>query len=177
MRARILLRALGPVALIMLIIFLIVLHGVVSHLRSRTGDIRRDTTTVLQRSLYTAILVTYLMLPGVSRSIFKARQCISYNNNDSPSKRRSYLIADLSVQCNADEDARFASYNAFFWVIFAMWPVLVPLIYMLLLVKATPAVRAQRLTPLANACRFLWRDYSAGLLFWEVIDLMRRLLL
>ena len=54
---------------------------------------------------------------------------------------------------------------------------LVPLIFLLPLTRVRTAVTAQRRTPLANACRFLWCDYDAGLLFWEVIDLLRRLLL
>ena len=54
---------------------------------------------------------------------------------------------------------------------------LVPLSYLLLLKRVRHAVRAQRLTNLADASRFLWRDYRASLLYWEVIDILRRLLL
>ena len=33
------------------------------------------------------------------------------------------------------------------------------------------------MTPLARACRFLWRDYDPRFLFWEVVDLSRKLFL
>ena len=177
MRERLLLNALWPCGLLAMVISAIALQGAVAHFRATAApqDILA-TTIVLERSLYAAILIFYLALPGVSRSVFRARQCVSYNNDDSVGKLRSYLIADLSVKCNAD-DPDFASLDAYFWSFFALWPVCVPLAFLLLLVKVRPAVQEQRLTPLADACRFLWRDYDAGLLFWEVIDLLRRLLL
>eukprot|EP00961_Rhodomonas_salina_P006486 88046-Rhodomonas_salina.1 len=39
---------------------------------------------------------------------------------------------------------------------------------MALLLLVQPSVRAMRVTVLANACRFLWRDYDSSFLFWEV---------
>jgi len=179
MDKQLLMSALWPYALLALVIAAIAVQGAVSHFRAPAAALRRTaaTTIVLERSLYAAILIFYLVLPGVSRSIFKARQCASYSNDDALGTRRSYLLADLSVKCSAAKDADFASLDAYFWSFFALWPMLVPLAFLLLLAKVRPAVRAQRLTPLAVACRFLWRDYNAGLLFWEVIDLLRRLLL
>ena len=126
--------------------------------------------------MYHAILVAYLVLPSVSRSIFKARQCESFDINAFTGERRSYLVADLDVLCSPDDD-EFRGLDAYFWAFFALWPVLVPLAFLALLLWIRPAVRAQRIGPLARACRFLWRDYDPRLLFWEVVDLGRKLFL
>ena len=46
-------------------------------------NLRRDLArNALRRLLYWAILVAYLALPSVSRSIFKAKQCKSFNIDD-----------------------------------------------------------------------------------------------
>ena len=135
MRERLLLNALWPYGAITLVLALIAVQGAVSYFRAPAAPRKTSLATiVLQRSLYAAVLIVYLVLPGVSRSIFKAQQCVSYNSNDSLGTRRSYLIADLSVQCNAAEDQNFASLSAYVWSFFALWPMLVPLGFLLLLI-------------------------------------------
>ncbi|EOD27306.1 hypothetical protein EMIHUDRAFT_114743 [Emiliania huxleyi CCMP1516] len=42
---------------------------------------------------------------------------------------------------------------------------------------AASEVRAKRVRATARACRFLWRDYDPRFLFWEVVDLGRKLFL
>ena len=137
-------------------------------LSGRADALRRDLVrATLRRLLYWAILVAYLVLPSVSRSIFKARQCESFNIDDLTGDRRSYLVADLDVLCSADDD-EYRGLDAYFWAFFVLWPVLVPLAFLALLLWIRSEVRAQRVTPLATACRFLWRDYEVAFLFWEV---------
>ena len=52
-----------------------------------------------------------------------------------------------------------------------------PLGFLALLLRVRKPVAAQRATPLSRATRFLWRDYSARFLFWEVLDLVRKIFL
>jgi hypothetical protein len=52
-------------------------------------------------------LVLYLVLPSVSRSIFTTRLCRSFGYDDFDGTRRSYLVADGSIQCTGG-DAEFA---------------------------------------------------------------------
>ena len=132
---------------------------------------------LLGRLLYWAIFIFYLVLPSVSRSIFSARLCESFGYDDATGQRISYLLADPSRTCDAgptwdDETGGLAPY---FWAFFALWPVLVPLGFLALLLRVRKPVAAQRATPLSRATSFLWRDYSARFLFWEVLDLVREL--
>jgi hypothetical protein len=126
--------------------------------------------------------VFYLVLPTVSRSLFRARQCEAFDYADSGNfTSRSYLLADLHIHCNdgGDEwDSKgFSRLQPYFWSFFVLWPVLVPLAFFGLLLAIRPAVREQRVSTLALACSFLWRDYDPAFLFWEVLDLARKLFL
>ena len=60
---------------------------------------------------------------------------------------------------------------------FALWPVLTPLLFIMLLVHIRPSVRRNSPTPLAIACRFFWDDYDESMMFWDVIDTVRKLIL
>ena len=178
MAERLLLAGLWPIASIMLGGAAIACYALAEWLLSgRADSLRREfVRATLRHLLYWAILVAYLVLPSVSRSIFKAKQCESFDINAFTGERRSYLVADLDVLCSPDDD-EFRGLDAYFWAFFALWPVLVPLAFLALLLWIRPAVQAQRIGPLARACRFLWRDYDPRLLFWEVVDLGRKLFL
>ena len=120
--------------------------------------------------LYWAIFLFYLVLPSVSRSIFSAILCRSFGYDDASETRISFLLADTSLKCNAGPDWENGSseLRVYFWSFFGLWPVLVPVSFLTLLLRVRVPVTAQRATPLSTATSFLWRDYSAGFLFWEV---------
>ena len=83
-------------------------------LSGRADSLRREfVRATLSHLLYWAILVAYLVLPSVSRSIFKAQQCESFDINVFTGERRSYLVADLDVLCSADDD-EFRGLDAYF---------------------------------------------------------------
>lgn len=133
-------------------------------------------TLTLYRSLYAFIFVSFLVLPTVARSIFRTRQCESFGHDDATGERRSYLLADLTVRCS-DADPVFARLHVYFIGFFVLWPVLVPLLFLGLVLRVTPYVRKHRITRLASACRFLWRDYDDSSLWWETADMMRKVFL
>ncbi|EOD07169.1 hypothetical protein EMIHUDRAFT_97003 [Emiliania huxleyi CCMP1516] len=174
MADRLLLAGLWPFAAMLLGGAAIACYALAEWLLSgRAGSLRRDLVrSTLRRLLYWAILVAYLVLPSVSRSIFKAKQCESYDINVFTGDTRSYLVADLDVLCSTDEHRGL---DAYFWAFFVLWPVLVPLAFLALLLSIRSEVRAQRVRATARASRFLWRDYDPRFLFWEVVDLGRKL--
>ena len=173
MRKRLLLGALWPYAAILLGAAALAARAAVKLLSDRADKALRRTVCceLLTHILRWAIPVAFFVLPPVSRSIFRARQCESYAISDFTGERRSYLVADLDVLCSTDDD-EYRRLDAYFWAFFVLWPVLVPLSFLALLLQIRRDVRAQRVSPVARACRFLWRDYdpAAGFLFWEVRD-------
>jgi hypothetical protein len=144
--------------------------------RRRSALLRK----MLDRSIYFFILVLYLALPSVARSLFKARQCESFVWRDEPLKRISFLQADLKITCNTGESWSADAFNKlqpFFWSSYVLWFVLVPSSFLILLLRVQASIVDQRITGLANACRFLWRDYNARSHYWELVDLVRKLIL
>jgi len=136
-----------------------------------------DLRTVLWgRMLKFTIIFVYIVLPPSARRIFDAIKCKSFQTNDAKSQTRSFVLSDLSLGCSAD-NPEYASVYRLFLAFLVLWPVLVPLIMFGLLWKIRHLVRAKRTTPLAEACSFLWRDYSEGFLYWEIFDIYRKLTL
>ncbi|EOD10874.1 hypothetical protein EMIHUDRAFT_215127 [Emiliania huxleyi CCMP1516] len=175
MSTRLLVAGLWPYGAVTFVSLAIVAVAAVLNVKQRQAFDRQ----LLGRLLYWAILIFYLVLPSVSRSIFSARLCESFGYDDATGQRISYLLANPSLTCDAgpawdDETSGLAPY---FWAFFALWPVLVPLGFLALLLRVRKPVAAQRATPLSRATSFLWRDYSAGFLFWEVLDLVRKIFL
>jgi len=115
-----------------------------------------------------------LVLPSVCRQIFDARTCQSFASNDNKNEFESYLIADWSLKCN-NGDANYEGLQKVFWALFAIWPVAVPLGFFVLTMLIRPTVQAGTTTPLAEACQFIWFDYKKDVMFWEVIDLIRKI--
>jgi hypothetical protein len=73
---------------------------------------------MLDRSIYFFILVFYLALPNVARSLFKARQCESFPWRDEPTERISFLQADFKITCNTGTSWSadvFDQLAPFFW--------------------------------------------------------------
>jgi hypothetical protein len=131
------------------------------------------------RFLNVALMTFYLVLPGISNSIFSIIQCqrfITIGTRDDPLEYSRYLIDDLSVECDRS-DPRYASLQVLFAVSLVLWPVLVNILWIHLISRIWHPIRAHRLTPLANACRFLWRDYEPSMMFWDVVDLIRKIFL
>lgn len=142
----------------------------------------------------------------------QAKRCVSFVYSDlaqdDGAVYRKYLAADLTIKCNSGpgwNDDEYTGLTAYFWGLFVLWPVLVPLVFFILLLRSSPAARAKRPTPLASACgraplapasaapsppgsfdfeprspaprSFLWRDYRAPLMYWELLDLIRKIFL
>lgn len=176
MKWRLLFSALWPYAAFLLLSFGIAVHALVARRGHEAFSFRKTLRTVLMRCLYALILIFYLVLPSVSRSIFKARQCESFTYDDETGKRISFLLADLSLTCNSGPgwSNESAGLQAYFWPLFVIWPVAVPIGFLMLLLPTRSALRRKRITMLARASSFLWRDYEPALLFWEVIDMYRK---
>jgi len=163
-----------PYALLLLQFGGIFLHAIIIDMRKLT---RKDAAAkFLSRSLYVTIIVFYLVLPSVSRSIFDAITCQSFASSDADNESQSYLRSDWNLRCDGN-DPSYDRVKTLFWVLFTAWPVSVPLLFLGLLLFIRPSVRMNRITPLAEACRFLWRDYERSTMYWEFIDVVRKICL
>ena len=183
MRARLIINTTWPHVLVALIAAVLWFSSYLVHTvrvrKSKLEGQKFDAFTFRQRLVYLTIVVFYFAVPTVSRNTFDAIKCKAFEtNDDSNPKTDSYLVADMSIQCDDNEpDSKFRQLQRIFWVAFALWPVLTPIVFLALLMAVRRSVRAKKPTSLANALRFLWEDYDESIMFWDIVDTWRRLVL
>jgi len=177
LRVRLLVDALWPFAAMLVIAGLVSGYAIAY---SRWGGGRgwaKDARKVSRTVVLTSTVLLYLVLPGATRNVFRARLCATFAYNDALDESQSYLLADLHIQCSAS-DPDYRGLDAYFWSLFVLWPVCVPTgLLALLLVACRKEIRTGGRAKLADACSFLWLDYSQSLFFWEIVDMVRKLFL
>ena len=68
-----------------------------------------------------------------------------------------------------------AAPNVYVGVCRRIWPICVPLLFVILLLAAREAIVTRQPTGLSQAVSVLWREYNPNLFFWGVVELIRRL--
>ena len=129
------------------------------------------------RDLPILLVFIFCMINPIARTIFRALgDCSPFEYDDftEPPTRISFLRLDLRVECNT---AEHASIRAVCWTCFLLWPFGCLLLYLVLLLRARRAVLTHKPSPLARATRFLWQEYRAEWMLWELLDMLRRLTL
>jgi len=168
-----LLRALGPLAVIVLVPFL---GSVASALRwwckasskrhakrarSRADHQFRSLTEALAQGCIDgfplALVLTFCFTPPVSASIFRVWQCVSYSYDDAQDEKHSYLAEDLSIRC--DGSPEHSNIINVAWPLVCVWPIGMVIMYAALLIPCrTMLIDETASTPLLRATEFLHRD-------------------
>lgn len=177
MVVQLLLSALWPYAVVVLIIVGLLIHTYTTNKRGEAADEKEITCKRLffSRCVYAVIVVFYLVLPSVSNGIFVAKKCPSFVTNDDGNLINSYLLADMSMNCDKSTNKEYETLLNLFWILFVLWPVLVPIVLFNLLWSIRGVVRSGHVTMLSEACRFLWQDYNENMVLWELVDIMREI--
>ena len=144
--------------------------------RTLAPSIRTALATGLQRVLPLTLGLTFLVLPSTSTRIFRAFLCETFQYDEETS--RQYLYADLTLSCDSDD---FEATRTVAFAMLALWPVGIPLLYVVLLWASRNALRTGAPTSLSRATAFLSDDYdysfSVALAFWEPLEMCRKLTL
>ena len=173
MAMRLIIASLWPYAVV---IILLIGFKSYSCTRRKSGT-KQEETKFWPGFLYCTIALFHTVLPTVSSSIFDAIKCRSFVTDDLANKaENSYLMADLNIACD-ESNSEYEKLLKMFWLFFFLWPVMVPIVFLVLLLTVRRSVRLKRVSLLTNACGFLWRDYSESMMFWEIIDVLRRVFL
>merc|ERR1740130_865551 len=125
------------------------------------------------RSIYVILLISFCVLPSVSRSIFTTWSCESFGLDDSTDKV-AYMRSDWSVECGQEQHNRLKAAS---WGFFVMWPIGVPLLYVALLQMCRRAITHHHPSYLSTSIRFLWKEYRDQFFWWEPIEMARKLAL
>lgn len=153
--------------------------------RKETGSFQ----TATRRSLEAVILISFCVLPSVTRSLFLAFQCESFayddfatdENGDPAPTSVLYLSASLNVECydylQSGGSTDHAPILATAWTFILLWPLALPLLYAVLLYKCRSAVQNHRPSALSRATRFLWSEYKDAYFWYEMVELVVKLCL
>ena len=149
--ARLAFNGLWPLLLIIAVTLTLLAHAAV-----RKNDLR----AAMLRSLEAAVFISFCVLPSVTRSLFLAFQCESFGFHDFASKEstKAYLTASLNVGCTGKDE--HGSIIAMAVVFIVLWPVAIPLLFIVLLYHGRHAIVSHQPTALSRAIRFLWSECS-----------------
>jgi len=147
-------------------------------LHSRRSSFSRSTAMRggASRVLPLVLISTFVLVPSTSTRIFKAFSCIQfeYDSGAGNSGVRRYLQADLSLSCDSSE---YDTVELTARIMTVVWPVGVPLLYIMLLWASRRAILARNPTPLSRAIEFLTEDYTVTSFWWEPLEMCRKLAL
>ena len=87
---------------------------------------------------------------------------------------KSYLLASLDVECNSDDHKPI---YATAWLFIVLWPLALPLLYALLLYRCRHEIKSHQPTTLSRAIRFLWADYKDSCFWFEIWEIVQKLVL
>ena len=148
--------------------------------RERWKKVREDVAKTLIDALYVAVpfalAVSFLLVATVSKGIFDSFICKEYKLDDKDV--RTFLVADLRIVCDGNdypEEYNEIKYNALIFI--AIWPVGVPLLYVLCLLPIRKKLRQRKQARWVQATEFLHQDYKPEFFWWEIVTLIQRLVL
>lgn len=126
----------------------------------------------VQRIVPAALLITFVLVPSRATQIFQTFKCDSFAY--SPQETRRYLNDDLSVDCDSPE---YAALRTSAFILVFVWPMGVPILYVLLLWASRKSIQSGERTTLSHATEFLYDDYRTSLYWWEPLEMCRKLVL
>jgi hypothetical protein len=128
---------------------------------------------VFQITLPLVLRLLFFIYPVVTNVAFDAFHCYSFQDGD------GWLAADVSVVCHREgvETDEYRAIQGMAWVVVALYPCGLIAINGAFLLAAREAIHSGHHTPLSRATRFLYSDYSPLCFWWELAEMMRRLVL
>ena len=140
--------------------------------RQEPSALSLGTRKGLVQMLPLALFLVFCFCVSTSYSIFGAWRCQSFTK-DAVGAERKFLRGDLSVECGTSEHSSTAAVG---YLLFALWPVGMPLLFLLLLIQCHDAIKKRVATSrLIHATAFLYSEYKPEYYYWEVVFLGERL--
>ena len=119
----------------------------------------------LLRALPYLLGLSFLTFPMVSSLAFQAFSCESFDGN------YSFLRADYSLNCDADE---YGAVINLAWAAIVLYPLAIPLVCLVLLLSTRKAILNEQPTPLSRALAFLHQDYEPSMFWWEIVEIAKK---
>jgi len=155
-----------PIIVALIVLVSVVLLNKWKRSRAIWGS-RRDAA-LLEKALPPVLKILFVLYPLVTTAAFQGFPCYEFESG------RSWLIADVSIECNTPNHA-FAMSHA--WLAVFMYPVGMFVVNAVLLMRARQAIVSGRPTRLSRAIRFLYDEYDTACFWWELMEMGRKFLL
>ena len=164
---------LGVWMLLPVVLVLVLVFGCVCWL-----GYRRELTrhTLLSSSLPLITRLLFVLYPLVTNVAFEAFSCYDFDGDAAVSNStvQSFLVSDVSVPCYREEHGTITGVA---WLALFLYPLGIICIFAALLLHARKAILAKRPTLLSQAVRFLYREYQPDFYYWEIMEMLRRVVL
>ena len=128
---------------------------------------RLSVTVLLETAVPLLLQLGFLAYPLVTNVAFDAFSCYTFSDSE-------WLKADVAIQCGTPEHD---SVKRLAWLAILLYPIGLLVLYGALLFAARHAIQANRPTFLSRAIGFLYREYEVSLFWWELVEMLRRLVL
>ena len=133
--------------------------------RDPDGDALGAAQSAALAKLPSTLTVLFALVPGVSSRIFSTFSCIEFGYDDSASKAKAFIFADLKVECAGSEYGGLVGLAVGMIVI---WPMGVPTLFSALLYM-TRGGEDEKRPKLKRAVNFLRAEYRPECAsYWEV---------
>ena len=153
--------------------------------QERNAQIGLSCFRRLMNALPFTLFVLFVFCPTVSEGIFQAFDCVAFEVEESSSGRlsREFLRTDLTIECASDKfDVAYAHFEAekypsilfAAWAFIFMWPILVPVLFVLTLLPVRRHLFEKRNTRLVRATAFLHKEYHVRFAFIMPVSCSQR---
>jgi hypothetical protein len=166
LKFRLLLRGLGPLLLMLVPLVLSIVPHIISYSYARIVQVKRANRTqqpfgeafkvASLRALTYMIFISFALVQSVSAGIFSAWDCVEFTTNSVSGTQTAFLREDLSIECGSSQHRQLKNIA---YIFFTIWPVGMPLLYLLVLLSCQDALVKKRSTPLTRATSFLHQEY------------------
>ena len=176
-RYRLLLRVISP-TLLLIVIPLCTIAIFYCRRACGLGTRGRWLSDALAVAVPFDLLVAFMLCPTVSKGIFDTWDCTKYELNGATGDVRTFLNADLQIVCSGnDHPEEYDAITTIAYFFLLLWPIGMPLIFLLVLFPSREALRQKRSTRMVKATVFLHTEYDPMFFWWEIVTLTQRLVL
>jgi len=128
---------------------------------------RLSITALFETAVPLLLKLGFLAYPLVTNVAFDAFSCYTFSDSE-------WLKADVAIQCSTPEHD---GVKRLAWLAILLYPIGLFVLYGALLFAARHAIQTNRPTVLSRAIAFLYREYETSLFWWELVEMLRRLVL
>ena len=126
------------------------------------GAAMGESDKLLLQHISAGLVLTFIVLPPITRSIFRAADCIEVAGV-------SYLRIDTLVSCDSNSFRQFQIGNVLFMAVYLS----IPMFWAVLLWSNRNDIFSKRgdANPILKSLQFLMEPYRSQCYFWESVDM------